>query len=197
MKLFNSFIFIILTSTLLSAQVSSPSNAKGLFLSLSVGPKFPISKMAEKYNPAPAFDISVLYTDTDFAPCFFYLDFGYQSHSGNYNYYKETNHSSITANIFTMNLGTKYFFKPFIDQGIIIMPVVEVGATYGYLEEYHQYKIDLNINNRLDNISKFGGHFGAGISFFLLELMGTYYYLPNNQFIGVKLKLTMPVAVTF
>ncbi len=197
MRLSKKIIFIFFFTSTLFAQITNTQGAKGLFMSISVGPKFPIGVMSEKFNAAPSFDFSISYTNTEFTPLFFYFTFGYQSHSGNFNFYKTTKHSSVTSNIFSLNLGGKYFFEPILDEGIIIMPVVELGATYGFIKEYYQYKIYLNLNDKLQNLSKFGGHIGVGISFFLLELMGTYCYLPQNQFFGINLKLTMPLTVSF
>lgn len=192
--IFLSIIFLIGTS--LQAQMNSAEDAKGFFLTVGVGPRFPIGDLGNQQTIGAGFDAMLSYTDIEFAPAFFYLNIGYQNHPGDYDFYKVTDHSSISTNIVSFHVGIKMFFPPLIEDMILLMPVFEGGATYGYVEKYHQYKIDTNRNDNLESLSKFGFHVGGGLSFFLMDIIATYNYLYSNQYISFNLRLTIPLAIT-
>ena len=79
---------------------------------------------------------------------------------------------------------------------ILLMPIIEGGITYAYIEKYRQFKIDSGRNDKLAGSSQLGFHLGAGLSFFLMDVIASYNYLQSNQFLSVNLRLTIPLAIT-
>jgi len=194
--LFNLLLFYLLSVSISFAQFTDPDNAQGIFLTVGVGPRFPIGELGSQQTIGAGFDAMLSFTDNDLAPLFFYLNIGYQNHPGDYDYYKITDHSSLTTNIVSFHTGARYFFAPLIDDIILLMPILEGGLTYAYVEKYHQYKINSGKNDKLENLSQLGFHTGVGLSFFLMDVTAIYNYLQNNQFFSFNLRLTIPLAIT-
>ncbi len=195
MKLkFYSLLILLVSVTSVFSQSVEPRSASGLFLTVGVGPRIPFGELGDQQAIGAGFDGILSFTDSDFAPIFFYLDIGYQNHPGDYDYYKNSDLSSITANIVSFNAGARYFFSPLIQDMILLMPIVEGGITYAYVEKYYQYKIDQNKKDNLEGLSEFGFHIGGGLSFFLMDIIATYNYLENNQYLSLNLRLTLPLA---
>jgi len=197
MKLIKKIVSVILLIYSVSnAQITDPGNAQGIFLTVGVGPRFPIGEFGNQQSIGAGFDAMISFTDNELAPLFFYLNIGYQNHPGDYDYYKVTDLSSISANIISFEAGGRFFFSPIIEDMIILMPIIEGGITYAYVEKYHQYKIDSGRNDKLMGSSQLGFHAGVGLSFFLMDVMASYNYLQSNQYISVNLRLTIPLAIT-
>ena len=175
----NLFLFFLLYSSVI-AQVEDPENAQGIFLTVGVGPRFPIGQFSDQQTIGAGFDAMLSFTDNEFAPLFFYLNIGYQNHQGDYDYYKVSDHSSITTNLVAFHGGVRYFFEPIIDDMILLMPTLEGGITYAYIEKYHQYKLESGRNDKLQGLSQLGFHVGGGLSFFLMDVTANY-----NNFDGV------------
>lgn len=195
-KIFKILIILSLGSSYSFSQLIEPSDAQGLFLTVGVGPRFPIGDLGTQQTIGAGFDVMVSYTDNNFAPYFFYMNIGYQNHPGDYDYYKISDNSSLSTNIITFHGGARYYFDPIISDMILLMPILEGGITYGYVEKYNQYKVDTGRNDKLQSLSKFGAHIGGGISFFLMDVVAIYNYLPKNQYFSLNLRLTIPLAIT-
>ena len=197
MKNYKIFILLILLINLNSyGQLTDPGNAQGVFLTVGVGPRFPIGEFGNQQSIGAGFDAMISFTDHELAPVFFYLNIGYQNHPGDYDYYKVTDHSSISTNIVSFHTGGRYYFSPLIEDMILLMPIIEGGITYSYVEKYHQYKIDSGKNDKLQGLSQLGFHIGGGLSFFLMDVTANYNYLQSNQYFSVNLRLTIPLAIT-
>ena len=188
-------LFISLQITAI-AQFSDPANAQGVFLTVGVGPRFPIGEFSDQQSIGAGFDAMISFTDNELAPLFFYLNIGYQNHPGDYDYYKITDLSSISTNIVSFQTGGRFFLSPLVEDMILLMPIVEGGLTFAYVEKYQQYKIDSGRNDKLRSISQLGFHIGAGLSFFLMDVIASYNYLQSNQYFSVNLRLTIPLAIT-
>lgn len=193
-KILIIFLFIIHGKNF--GQSTYPQEARGVFLSFGVGPRMPIGLFSDHNNIGPGFDAILSYTDLDFLPVFFFTKFGFQNHSGSYNFYKSSEHSTLATSIFSASLGAKYFFPPIIDDMILLMPILEGGVSYAYVENYHQYKIETQKGNLLEKLSKFGFHVGGGLSFFLMDILATYNYVKSNQYFSVDIRITIPIAAT-
>jgi hypothetical protein len=189
------YLFFLILSPIF-AQVEDPDNAQGIFLTVGVGPRFPIGQFGDQQAIGAGFDAMLSFTDNDLAPLFFYLNIGYQNHPGDYDFYKVSDHSSISTNLVTFHGGARYFFEPIIDDIILLMPILEGGVTYAYIEKYHQYKIDTGRNDNLQGLSQFGFHLGGGLSFFLMDVTANYNFLESNQYFSLNLRLTIPLAIT-
>jgi hypothetical protein len=195
-KIFSVLIILSLSSSYSFSQLVEPGDAQGLFLTVGVGPRFPIGDLGSQQTIGAGFDVMLSYTDNNFAPYFFYLNIGYQNHPGDYDYYKISDNSSLSTNIISFHGGARYYFEPIINDMILLMPILEGGVSYGYVEKYNQYKIGTGRTDKLVNLSKFGAHIGGGISFFLMDVVAIYNYLPNNQYFSFNLRLTIPLAIT-
>jgi hypothetical protein len=196
-KKISILIFLIYSGLNIAQTNISTPDAKGFFFTLGVGPRFPLGEFSRKNNAGPGVEASLSFTDINFSPLFFYTNFGFQNHSGNFKYYQTSDHSTLSSSLISINLGGKYFFKPMIDNVILLMPFVEGGFTYAYVSNFHQYKIDLFKNDDIENLHKFGFHIGGGLSFFLMEVIASYTYLQSDQYLSINLRLTLPVAATF
>ncbi len=188
------FIFFI-ASTTNYAQSANIGEAKGMFFSVAVGPRFPVGKFAEQQTIGIGFESILSYTDNVILPIFVFLKIGYNNFPGDFNYYRNSDHSSLTANIISFSGGAKYYFPPLINDVVLLMPIAEGGLTVAYLEKLHQFKIDRRRPDVKESLTRFGFHIGGGFTIFLMEIMGNYNYLNGNQFFSVDLRLTMPLAV--
>lgn len=193
LKIYSLLLLLFSFSTVFSQSVE-PRNANGLFLTVGVGPRIPFGELGNQQAIGAGFDGMLSFTDSDFAPLFFYLSIGYQNHPGDYDYYKNSDLSSLSTNIVSFQGGARYFLFPLIKDMILLMPIIEGGITYAFVEKYYQYKIDQNKKDNLEGLSEFGFHIGGGLSFFLMDIIATYNYLENNQYLSLNLRLTLPLA---
>lgn len=187
-------IIIFIMSSMSFAQFRF-GDAKGLFMSVGVGPRFPIFNMSNSQNVGSGFNVTFSYTDNEFLPLFFYTSVGYHHFPGRQDLYKKTDYSSFSSNVISVLPGVRYYFKPIFEQVIILMPIIDIGAEYSLFEKWHQFKIGSNKKNFVEEQNKFGLHVGVGASMFLLDFITYYNYLPNNQFISVDLKVNIPIFV--
>ncbi len=187
------FIFIAFIST--NAQLIELGQARGAFLDIGVGPRIPVGDFSDFQNIGAGFSATFSYTDNSIYPVFAYSSINYQHHSGLQDLYKKTNYTSLSTNVFTFNSGIKYFFNPLINNIVILMPVVDIGASFGYFEKLHQFKIDSGMRNYTEDTTYFGFQIGTGVSMFLMDIIGYYNYYHNNQFLSLDLKVRIPVYI--
>jgi hypothetical protein len=169
--------------------------AKGLFMSVGVGPSFPIFEMSNKQNIGTGFDVSFTYTDNEFLPVFFYSTIGYIHFPGSQDLYKQTDYSSFSSNVLVVSPGIRYYFRPMFEQVILLMPIIDIGAQYSLFENLNQFKSGSGKQNYLEDVNKFGFHAGVGFSMFLLDFITYYHYLPDNQYISVDVRVNLPIFV--
>ena len=169
--------------------------AKGLFMAVGVGPRFPIGDFADQRNIGAGVDVTFSYTDNELLPIFFYSIIGYQHNPGRLDFYRSSDYSSFSCNILTISPGVRYYFPPVFDAGILLMPVVDAGAHFGYVENLHEFKLGLGKQNYIEDFGKFGFHVGAGFSMFILDVMTYYNYLPDYQYLSFDLKVNIPIFV--
>ncbi|MCX7876678.1 MAG: hypothetical protein N2321_11005 [Melioribacteraceae bacterium] len=194
MRKYFIYLFLFSLSTTTFSQFRF-GEAKGLFMAVGVGPRFPIFNMSNSQNIGTGFNVTFSYTDNEFLPIFFYSSIGYNHFPGRQDLYKKTDYSSLSSNVISVMPGVRYYFKPIFEQVIILMPVIDVGAEYCLFEKWHQFKIGTNKKNFVEEKNKFGFHLGVGASMFLLDFITYYNYMPNEQFISVDLKVNLPIFV--
>lgn len=195
MKKYIVIIFFI--STTLFGQFLKMGEVSGVFMSVGVGPKIPISTFAENQNIGVGFDFGLSYVDNKILPVFFFAKLGYQHFDGSQDLYKKSDYSSFSSNVITFNGGIRYYFPPIIDQFLIVMPVVDVSMIYSYWTKLHQFKLDSDRNDFTEDISKAGFQIGGGVSMFVLDVLAYYNYLPHNQFISLDIRLRIPMFVKY
>jgi len=190
-------LLFLLSSVLISAQQFPIERATGLFMSVGVGPRIPIGDFSKSQSLGIGFNVTFSYTDVDFLPLFLYSKIGYQHYAGKQSFYQNSEYSSFSSNVILLNGGVRYYLPPIIEDMLILMPVAEAGATIAYFEKLHQFKVDLNKNDFTEDTFKLGFHIGAGVSMFMMDVMGYYYYMYGNQFLSINLRVRIPIFVTF
>jgi hypothetical protein len=188
-------VIILFASCPMYSQIFTPGQAQGLFMSVGVGPKIPIADYSDSHNIGVGFDFTFSYTDNNLAPLFAYTKIGYLHFPGRQNFYKSTDYSSISSNVIFVYPGARIFLPPVIDQEFLLMPVVEVGASWAWFQTYHQFKTGSGRSNYTEDDTKWGFHMGAGFSMFLLDVLTYYNYFHNHQYLSFDLRLRIPIFV--
>lgn len=165
-------------------------------MGIEVGPRFPIGNFADDQNIGVGADVTFSYTDNEFLPVFLYTSIGYQHYPGKQDLYKKSDYSSFSSNVLIIAPGIRYYFKPIMENIVLLMPIIDIGAEYALFEKWHQFKIDSGKQNYVEEVSKIGFHVGAGFSMFILDVITYYNYLPKNQYFSFNLRATIPIYVT-
>ena len=187
---------ILFLSSISFGQIVKFGDAKGLFMAVGVGPKFPISKFSDKNNIGVGFDVTLSYSDNLLMPFFIYNTIGYQHYPGRQDLYKKSDYSSFSSNVLVVQPGVRYYFPPILENIVLLMPIVDAGLEFAYFENFHQFKIDRARPGYVEQYGKFGFHAGAGFSMFILDVVTYYNYLPNHQYISFVVKANIPIFVT-
>lgn len=190
-------IGLILLSSLVLGQALRFGEAKGLFMSVGVGPRIPISDFSETHNVGIGFDVAFSYADNLLLPMFIYGDIGFQHFPGTQAFYKVSDHSAISSNTIVVNLGGRHYYAPLVENIVLLMPVVEAGVSLSYFETSHTYKVDTGKRNMVEDKFMFGFNAGIGVSMFLLDVMAHYHYFHSKQYISFDLRVRIPVFVTY
>jgi hypothetical protein len=185
-------VLILLLSSIATAQGFKLGEARGLFVSVGVGPKMPIGDFSATNDIGIGFDFTFSYTDNQFFPVFFYTRLGYQTFPGSTKMYKISEYASFTTNVFTILPGMRFYFPPVITDEILIMPIAEVGPSFALFGNTHVFKNSSSRNNFDETLGKFGFHIGGGFSMFFLEGMLNYYFFPEHQAISFDLRIQVP-----
>jgi hypothetical protein len=194
-KKYLSVFFLLLL--IVPAQSMKFGEVKGLFLSIGVGPRIPLGDFAETHNLAAGFSAAISYTDNQLVPLFFYGELGFQHFPGRQNYYKNSDHSSISTNMIIANFGARYYYSPLVENVVLLMPIVEAGLSTTYSEVSHLLKIGSGKNNFVEDKIKVGFHMGVGFSMFLMDVMAHYNYFHNQQYLSFDLRVRIPVFVSY
>lgn len=186
-------LFLFLFSASISSQGLSLGQAKGLFFSLGVGPKIPVGEFSVTNGLGIGLDVTFSYADNKILPVFFYTKLGYQNYPASNNLIKSSEYASFMTNEYLVLPGIRYYFKPIIEDEILVMPLVEFGPSIGIFSNYHVFKTDSNRDNYDESITKFGFHVGGGFSMFLLETTLNYYFFKDNHSLSLDLRIQIPV----
>lgn len=187
-------LLILIISSNLFAQFKL-GEAKGLFMAIGVGPRFPILSMSDRQNLGVGFNSTFAYTDNKLIPIFLYTTLGYQHFPGSQDLYKRSDYSSFSSNVLVIQSGVRYYFKPMFEQVVLLMPIIDLGVEYNLYESLNQFKAGTGRENYLEDINRFGAHVGIGVSMFLLDFISYYHYLPDSQYISVDLRVNIPIFV--
>ena len=187
------FLFLVFLTANVGAQGLSLGEAKGLFFSLGVGPKIPIGEYSVKNGLGSGADITFSYTDNKILPVFFYTKLGYQHYPIANDLPNKSDYSSYMTNEYLILPGIRFYFAPMFEDEILLMPIAEIGASIGFFNNSHVFKIDSNKENYDETLTKFGFHVGGGFSMFLLETTLNYYFFPDNNSISLDLRIQIPI----
>ncbi|PIQ09648.1 MAG: hypothetical protein COW71_05350 [Ignavibacteriales bacterium CG18_big_fil_WC_8_21_14_2_50_31_20] len=192
-----AFLIVLFVSTSIFSQDFKLGEARGLFFSIGVGPKTPIGDFSATNDSGIGFDFTASYTDNQFLPVFFYAKLAYQTYPGSIKMYKNSDYASFTTNEFLILPGLKFYLPPVITDQVLLMPIVEVGPSFGLFSNTHVFKTTSGKSNFDELKGKFGFHIGGGFSMFLLETVLNYYFFPNNHALSLDLRVQIPVFVKF
>lgn len=195
----NKFLipFIILF-TVNSLAIDPPvSKARGVFLAFGVGPRLPISDLSNSTDLGYGFNIEISYTDNEYLPFFLFVNVGFEQYPGSQSFYQETDYSNLSTNALPVNVGIRYYFSPLLEQIVLLIPIVELSASFTYFQKLHEFKFDSDRINFKEDMTKLGVTGGVGLSMFMMEIIAAYHYMESNQFISVDLKVRLPLFINF
>ena len=190
-------LIILMIQIPLTAGGLPAEKARGLFIVFGVGPRFPISSFSNQSALGYGFNVEVDYTDNEYLPFFLFAKLGFQQFPGSQTFYESSDYSNYSINSFPLTVGARYFFPPLLENVVLFMPVVEISAAYNFTQVLHQFKSGTGRSNFVENNSRLGVSGGVGISMFLLEVMATYNYFQSTQYVGIDLKVRIPLYIVF
>lgn len=190
-------LFLFSLSCLAIAGNLPAEKARGVFIAFGAGPRFPVGVFGNNSNVGYGLNVEISYTDNEYLPFFLFFRAGFQQYAGSQNFYKTTDYSNLSTNSIPLHLGVRYYFPPLVESAILLMPVVEVSAGYSYFQKLHEFKPNTNRVNFTEKNSKLGISAGAGVSMFLMELLVTYNYFQTNQYVGLDLRVRLPIFVSY
>jgi hypothetical protein len=193
----NKIIFPLLLIIFTFDTTLSIDKAKGFFISFGVGPRFPVSSFASSTDLGYGLNVEFSYTDNEIIPFFIFAKVGYEQYPGSQEYYASTDYSNFSTTNVPINLGIRHYFSPLLESAFLLIPVVEASASFSYIKELHEFKLTSGKSNYYDEKYNFGFSAGLGVSMFLMEILASYNYFENNQFISADLKLRLPLLVIF
>lgn len=188
-------VILLVFSSGLKAQNLDSGKARGLFMSFALGPRIPVANLAKYQAVGVGINFGLSYTDNEYLPLFVYAKVGFEHFPGAVDYYRRSDHSSLTTNIVPLNLGARIFFPPVVKDIVLLIPTAEFGGSIAFFEKSHQFKIDSGRSDYLESDTRAGFHVGAGLSMFLLEVMGSYNYFPNNEYLSAEIRLRIPIFI--
>ncbi len=190
-------LLIILFQSILFAENLPASKAEGVFIAVGVGPRLPIGSFSNSTDLGYGLNLELSYTDTDFLPFFIFGKIGLEQYPGSQDFYQGTDYSNLSTRSIPVQVGIRYFLSPLFDDVIPLIPVLEVAASYSYIQKLHEFKIGSGRTNFKEDISAFGGTAGIGISMFILEIVAEYNYYKSNQYFSFNLNVRLPLLINF
>ena len=197
MKKILLFIILFSLTGFLKAQTPEEGKARGIFISFGVGPRLPLGTFAYLSDIGYGFNLEFSYTDNEYIPFFLFARAGFETYPGSQSFYQQSDYSNFSTNILPINAGIRYYFKPLLENVVLLMPVAEVSVGYTYYHKLNQFKATSLRSNYTEKSSKIGISAGGGFSMFLMEILATYNYYQTNQYIAVDLKVRLPLYITF
>lgn len=192
---------LLISITIVLSSILSPNygadKARGFFISFGVGPRLPISNFSASTDLGYGLNLEISYTDNQLIPFFLFSKIGFEQYPGSQSYYESTNYSGFSTTVIPINTGVRYYFAPLLESAFLLIPLIEASAAFSYIKELHQFKLASGKNNFYDENYKFGFSAGVGVSMFLMEVLTSYNYFQNNQFISADLKIRLPLIVIF
>lgn len=192
------FPIILFLSTAFSTAAEPPADkARGIFFAIGLGPRLPVSSFSNESDLGYGFNLEVSYTDNEYLPFFFFAKAGFEQYPGSPEYYQTSDYNNLSTTAFPVVLGARYYFPPIMENVVLIIPIVEASAVYTFFSRVHQFKPTSERNNFTEEISKIGFNVGVGISMFLAELILNYNYFKSIQFVGVDIRVRLPLFISY
>ena len=191
------FIPLLFISTNSFCEKPPSSKATGFFLGFGIGPRVPVGNFSNTTDIGYGLNVELSYTDNEFLPVFLFANIGFEQYPGSQNYFQETDYSNYHTNALPVNIGARYYFPPMLENIVLLMPIVQVSASYTYYQILNEFDEDAGRNNFLEDRSEFGVSAGVGVSMFMMELLAAYNYNSLNQFLSLDLKVRIPLYISF
>ena len=191
------FIFLLLLLVYQNIFAGEPPSSKavGIFLATGVGARVPVGQFANSTNLGYGLAVDISYTDSDKLPFFLFARLGFEQFPGSQDFYQNSDYSNYSTTVLPLSLGIRYYFAPLVESAILLIPVLEGSASYSYFQVLNEFKSNTNRSNYTEDIWKFGGTIGAGLSMFILEIMANYNYYESNQYFSINLNVRLPLYV--
>ncbi|MEJ2194846.1 MAG: hypothetical protein P8X73_08320, partial [Ignavibacteriaceae bacterium] len=138
---------IILFSVNTFASDPPVGKATGIFLAFGVGPRLPVGDFSNSTELGYGLNIELSYTDNEFLPVFLFANIGFEQYPGAQRFYQETPYSNYSTNSIPLNVGVRYYFSPLLEQIVLLIPIIELSASFTYYQVLHEFKIDSGLNN--------------------------------------------------
>lgn len=188
------FVCFLLTQPVSAQQQPRSDKARGIFFAIGLGPRVPVGDFGKISLLGYGYNMELSYTDNEYLPVFLFGKIGFEQYPASQDYYQSSEYSHFSTNMLPLTVGARYFFSPFMERVVIIMPVLEVSSTLLIYQNYHRFRT--NRPGYIEEGTKLGFSAGIGASMFLLDIMTNYHYFPNNQFISFDLKIRIPLVAT-
>lgn len=197
-KIIIKYVFLIVISLQTISKAGEPpaSKAVGVFVAAGVGAKLPLGNFSNSTDLGYGLNVEASYTDSDHLPFFIFARFGYEQFPGSQDFYRQTDYSNYSTTIVPVSLGGRYYFSPLIESVVLLMPIVEGSVSYTYFQVLHEFKSDAGRSNYSEDLWKFGGTAGVGLSMFIMEIMANYNYYESNQYLSFNLNIRLPIFVS-
>ncbi len=193
-KILLTLVLILCAGSTL-AQRGPIDKARGLFVAFAVGPRLPVGYFSNSTDVGYAFNVEVAYTDNEYIPFFIFAKVGFDQFPGAQQFYQISDYSNLSTNLLPVSVGIRYYFPPLVENVVLFMPIVEISADYLYMQRLHQFKLFTGKSNYTEDTSKMGLSVGAGMSMFMMEILATYNYYQSNQYLGLDLKVRLPLYI--
>lgn len=187
-------LFLILHGTAFAGDPPA-SKAVGVFLAAGVGARLPVGDFSNSTDLGYGLNVEASYTDSDHLPFFIFARLGYEQFPGSQDFYQGTDFSNYSTTIIPASLGVRYYLSPLVESVVLLMPIVEGSVSYTYFQVLNEFKADAGRSNYREDVWKFGGSVGAGLSMFILEIMANYTYYESNQYLSFNLNVRLPLFV--
>jgi len=143
------------------------------------------------------FTASLDYTDSEYLPFFIFGKVGYEQFPGSQDFYHSSAYTHYSSSFVPFTLGARYYFRPILENFVIIMPCIEAGANLAIYQNLHQFKTSSGIPGYVEDGTQFGYEIGVGASMFLAEVMASYHFYPEHQFLAVEMRIRLPLIISF
>ncbi len=196
-KLRKYFFIIILFLTLPTyGQLFSVKlgDARGLFLTLGVGPRVAVGDLATNHSLASGFETLISYTDNRRIPVFVYAKFQFANFPSEFVGILSSSTFEVSSKVLSIQPGMRFYFPPISKKVILLMPFVEGGLSLGLM--FVKYQFNNGFSSQFyDTSVHFGFHAGFGASIFLMDALITYNYYYTYQFLGLTLRVRIPIFI--
>ncbi len=169
-------------------------DARGLFLSMGVGPRIAVGDLSTNHSMASGVETIVSYSDNRRLPVFVYAKLQFTNFPSEFAGILSSPSFEVSSKVLSIQPGIRYFFPPISKEVILLMPFVEGGINLGLMFTKYQFNSAFK-SQYYDQSVHFGAHAGFGVSIFLMDALISYNYYYRYQFLGFTLRVRIPIFI--